>query len=210
MFPSGSWAQLHESKVKSKSPPGRIFQNLIDTFPLFSPCEYILLNFRVNIRWAKNVEKFLLKFKEIPPGGILIKTHEIDSWKSRHKPVVRASVSEVDDQLKGLVAERLEGEDDVVDQEVAVRFPDLVPTRDVVEDRVAGAGCSSLKQMNHSWSGRSRTMHRLVRRSLQKWATRASLELLNSTIMRRYKKYSSNHTSWLKLLTFLVLQLNPY
>jgi len=59
-------------------------------------------------------------------------------------PVVRASVGEVDDQLEGLVAEGLEGEDDVVDQEVAVRLPDLVAARDVVEDRVAGSGSSSL------------------------------------------------------------------
>ena len=55
---------------------------------------------------------------------------------------------EVDDQLEGLVAERLEGQDDVVDQEVAVRFPDLVPTRDVVEDRVAGPRSSGLRRVH--------------------------------------------------------------
>ena len=55
---------------------------------------------------------------------------------------------EVDDQLEGLVAERLEGQDDVVDQEVAVRFPDLVPTCDVVEDRVAGPRSSGLRRVD--------------------------------------------------------------
>jgi hypothetical protein len=61
-------------------------------------------------------------------------------------PVVGAGVREVDDQLEGLVAEGLEGEDDVVDEEVAVRLADLVAPRDVVEDGVAGTGGSGLKK----------------------------------------------------------------
>ena len=54
---------------------------------------------------------------------------------------------EVNDQLEGLVTERLEREDDVVDQEVAVRLADFVAARDVVKDRIAGARCAGLKNM---------------------------------------------------------------
>ena len=53
---------------------------------------------------------------------------------------------EVDDQLEGLVTEGLEGENDMIDQEVSVRLANLVATRDVVEDRIPGTGCSSLKK----------------------------------------------------------------
>ena len=43
------------------------------------------------------------------------------------------------------VAEWFEREEDVVDQEVAVRFPDLVATSDVVEHRVASQRRAGLK-----------------------------------------------------------------
>ena len=52
-------------------------------------------------------------------------------------PIIRACVGKINDQLEGLVAEGLEGENDVVDQEVAVRLTDLVAPGDVVEDRIA-------------------------------------------------------------------------
>lgn len=52
---------------------------------------------------------------------------------------------EVDDQLEGLVTEGLEGENDVIDEKVPVRLADFVATGNVVEDWIAGSGCSRLK-----------------------------------------------------------------
>ena len=60
-------------------------------------------------------------------------------------PVVGARVREVDDQLEGLVTEGLEGENDVIDEKVPVRLADFVATGNVVEDWIAGSGCSRLK-----------------------------------------------------------------
>jgi hypothetical protein len=44
------------------------------------------------------------------------------------------------------VTEGLESKDDVVDEKVAVRLPDLVPTSDVVENGISGARSSSLEK----------------------------------------------------------------
>ena len=54
-------------------------------------------------------------------------------------------MGEIDDQFKRFVAEWFEREQDVVDQEVTVRFPDLVATSDVVEHRVTSQRRAGLK-----------------------------------------------------------------
>jgi hypothetical protein len=56
-------------------------------------------------------------------------------------------VREVNDQLEGLVTEGLEREDDVVDEQVAVRLADLVATSDVVKDGIASTRCSGLMNL---------------------------------------------------------------
>ena len=48
-------------------------------------------------------------------------------------------MGEVHDQLEGLVAEGLEGEDNVIDQQIPVCFPDFVAAGDVVEHGMTGS-----------------------------------------------------------------------
>ena len=68
-------------------------------------------------------------------------------WQNGNWPVVWARVREVNDQLEGLVTEGLEREDDVVDEQVAVRLADLVATSDVVKDGIASTRCSGLMNL---------------------------------------------------------------
>ncbi|MFN9903429.1 MAG: hypothetical protein ACK55Z_32580, partial [bacterium] len=56
----------------------------------------------------------------------------------RAKSVVGAGVREVHHQLERLVAEGLQGENDVIDEQVPVRLADLVAPRNVVEDGKTG------------------------------------------------------------------------
>ena len=53
-------------------------------------------------------------------------------------------MGEVDDNVVGLVEVRLEAENDVVDEQVAVRLADLVASSNVVEDGDAGPRRSRL------------------------------------------------------------------
>ena len=82
-----SKGQFYESKVKSKTPPGRI-----ETYPLLAPWEYLLLNFRAIVSSKleskqmfsqKNVGKSPSKFGGIPPGGILFRLVKLapSLWK---------------------------------------------------------------------------------------------------------------------------------
>jgi len=48
-------------------------------------------------------------------------------------------VCKINDQLKGFMTKGLEREDDVIDEEIAVCFADLVATRNVVKNGISGA-----------------------------------------------------------------------
>jgi hypothetical protein len=65
-----------------------------------------------------------------------------------YKPVVRAGVCEVDDQLEGFMTEGFEREDDMVDEEITVGFADLVATCNVVKNRISGSRSSGLKKQS--------------------------------------------------------------
>jgi len=60
------------------------------------------------------------------------------------EPVVRAGVGEINHQLKWFVTERLESENDMIYEKISISLTNLVPSCNVVEDRVARSGCSSL------------------------------------------------------------------
>ena len=53
--------------------------------------------------------------------------------------VVRTSVCKVHDQLEGFMAEWLQGQDDMVDQEIAIGFTNFVASCYVIEHRVASS-----------------------------------------------------------------------
>ncbi len=69
----------------------------------------------------------------------------------KHWPVIRASVCKINDQLKGFMTKGLEREDDVIDEEIAVCFADLVATRNVVKNGISGAWSSGLGERNKGW-----------------------------------------------------------
>jgi hypothetical protein len=51
------------------------------------------------------------------------------------EPVLRAGVSEINDDVVGLVEIGLQAENDVVDQQISIRLTDFVPSRDVIKYR---------------------------------------------------------------------------
>ena len=69
--------------------------------------------------------------------GYLWQNHKPLLQKLCSESVVAACVGEVDHQLEGFVAEGLQCEDDMVDQEISIRLANLVPPGNVVEHRVA-------------------------------------------------------------------------